>query len=157
MVLELSNIHEHRSKSTYASYTFQPLMVSAVTQFRISTLTYNYQSETLCGSLYNDVIRLEFIDRMPDASQQRKSGGLLVAIPEPVKCGSYLKVTVNAIVIKVALSLIINESKVNFEVYLEKTFSLTDRDSADGNEGDFQQDFHCLHYYPARQPLKVSY
>ena len=26
MVRELSNIHEHRSKPTYASYTFQPLM-----------------------------------------------------------------------------------------------------------------------------------
>ena len=26
MVVELSNIHEHRSKPTSASYTFQPLM-----------------------------------------------------------------------------------------------------------------------------------
>ena len=36
-------------------------------------------------------------------------------------------------------------------------FSLPNRDSADGNEADHSQEFRYLHYYPARQPLKVSY
>ena len=33
---------------------------------------------------------------------------------------------------------------------------LNNRDSIDGKESDTTQEPHCLHYYPARQPLKVS-
>ncbi|KAJ7386497.1 KICSTOR complex protein szt2 [Desmophyllum pertusum] len=29
-------------------------------------------------------------------------------------------------------------------------------DSTDGKDSDYPQDLHCLHYYPARQPLKVQ-
>ena len=45
-----------------------------------------------------------------------------------------------------------------FYFYFKKYwFSLPNRDSADGNEADHSQEFRYLHYYPARQPLKVSY
>ena len=39
---------------------------------------------------------------------------------------------------------------------LVEDYSLSNSDSTDGKESDTSQESHCLHYYPARQPLKVS-